>query len=137
MVTVNDYTLRLFNGNVGMVLPDPEAGGELRAFFEETGDGPRAIVPSRLPEHETVWAMTAHKAQGSEFKRVVLVLPEEDSPVLTRELLYTAITRARKLCVVVGSRRALAIAVKNGRLEARHARLAERLRARLPARGRD
>ena len=93
LVLRNDYSLRLFNGDTGIVLPDER--GELRAFFaDETGV--RAFAPSRLPEHETAFAMTVHKAQGSEFARVLIVLPERESPVLSRELLYTAITRARE-----------------------------------------
>lgn len=92
IVLRNDYSLRLFNGDTGIVLPDEH--GELRAFFADDG-GVRSIPPSRLPEHETAFAMTVHKAQGSEFDRILLVLPERDSPVLSRELLYTAITRAK------------------------------------------
>jgi len=102
MITRNDYTLRLFNGDVGMILPDREAGGELRAFFRSPDGSLRSLPPSRLPEHETVWAMTVHKSQGSEFDRVLLVLPDRDAPVLTRELLYTAVTRARKRIGICG-----------------------------------
>jgi exodeoxyribonuclease V alpha subunit len=93
MVTRNDATLRLFNGDVGITLPDDN--GELRVFFADTEGAVRAFAPPRLPEHETVFAMTVHKSQGSEFDRVLLVLPERDSPVLTRELLYTGLTRAK------------------------------------------
>ncbi len=95
MVTRNDYSLRLFNGDVGAILPDPESG-ELRAFFLSTENELRGFPPSRLPAHETVFAMTVHKSQGSEFERALLVLPGRDSPLLTRELLYTGLTRARK-----------------------------------------
>jgi exodeoxyribonuclease V alpha subunit len=95
MLTANDHTLRLYNGDVGLVLADPHSGGALRVFFA-TADGIRRILPSRLPPHETVYAMTVHKSQGSEFDEVVLVLPEAESRVLTRELLYTGVTRARK-----------------------------------------
>jgi exodeoxyribonuclease V alpha subunit len=95
MVTRNDAELRLFNGDVGVCLPDPEAGGELRVFFADSEGRLRSLPPSRLPEHETVFAMTVHKSQGSEFDRVLLVLPDRDSPLLTRELIYTAVTRAR------------------------------------------
>jgi exodeoxyribonuclease V alpha subunit len=96
MVRINDYNLRLFNGDVGIALSDPEAGGELRVFFPGAQGAVRKFHPLRLPEHETVFAMTVHKSQGSEFDRVLLILPDRDSPVLTRELLYTAITRARE-----------------------------------------
>jgi exodeoxyribonuclease V alpha subunit len=95
MVTVNDYNLRLFNGDVGIARPDLD--GVVRVFFPPEGEGPpRRFLPAMLPAHETVYAMTVHKSQGSEFDRVLLVLPDRDSPVLTRELLYTAVTRARR-----------------------------------------
>ena len=96
MVRINDYNLRLFNGDVGIALSDPEAGGDLRVFFPGGQGAVRKFHPLRLPEHETVFAMTVHKSQGSEFDRVLLILPDRDVPVLTRELLYTAITRARE-----------------------------------------
>lgn len=100
MVTRNDYALRLFNGDIGVIMPDRDAGGRLRAFFRPSGqdtDGGalRTVSPSRLPEHETVYAMTVHKSQGSEFEHIDLVLADQASPVLTRELVYTGITRAR------------------------------------------
>lgn len=95
LITRNDYNLSLFNGDIGMILPDPEAKGELRAFFP-TGSGLRRVLPLRLPEHESAFAMTVHKSQGSEFDRVLIVLPDRDTPVLTRELLYTGITRAKR-----------------------------------------
>jgi exodeoxyribonuclease V alpha subunit len=103
MITRNDYNLRLFNGDIGLVLPDPAAAGRLVACFPRTeanpgsgaGDPWRRLLPSRLPPHESCYAMTVHKSQGSEFDRVLLVLPEHDAPLLTRELLYTAVTRAR------------------------------------------
>jgi exodeoxyribonuclease V alpha subunit len=99
MLTANDHGLRLYNGDVGLILYergiDLQGGGALRAFFA-TAEGVRRILPSRLPPHETAYAMTVHKSQGSEFDEVALVLPEAESRVLTRELLYTGITRARK-----------------------------------------
>jgi len=95
MVTANDYGLKLFNGDVGLVLPDLESEGEMRVFFPAPDGGVRSFSPIRLPAHETVFAMTVHKSQGSEFDRVLLMLPESDSQVLSRELLYTGITRAK------------------------------------------
>jgi exodeoxyribonuclease V alpha subunit len=92
MVTRNDYSLRLFNGDVGLALPDGKGGTAV--FFPEEGGGIRRVAPLRLPEHETVFAMTVHKSQGSEFGRVLLLLPDADAPVLTRELVYTGLTRA-------------------------------------------
>lgn len=95
MVTANDYAMRLFNGDVGIALPDPEHGGALAVFFPSEDGGVRRVSPLRLPSHLTAYAMTIHKSQGSEFDRVLLVIPPGDSQVLTRELLYTGITRAR------------------------------------------
>ena len=96
MITQNDYDLALFNGDSGIVLPDPAANGELRAFFISAEGKLRRFLPSRLPVHETAFAITVHKSQGSEFENVLLILPQNDSPILTRELLYTGLTRARK-----------------------------------------
>ena len=95
MVTANDYSLRLFNGDVGIALPDPELNGKLSVCFPSPAGGIRRVSPMRLPEHETVYAMTIHKSQGSEFGRVLMILPASDTPLLTRELIYTGITRAR------------------------------------------
>ncbi|MBC7962406.1 MAG: exodeoxyribonuclease V subunit alpha [Steroidobacteraceae bacterium] len=96
MVTVNDYQLKLFNGDIGIVLPDPENGGNPRVWFPALEGGLRSVSPVRLPTHETVYAMTVHKSQGSEFDRLLLLLPDRDSEALSRELIYTGITRAKK-----------------------------------------
>jgi len=94
MIAKNDYNLGLFNGDVGLLWEDD--GGGLRAYFPQ-GDGSfREIMPASLPEHNTVFAMTVHKSQGSEFNSVLMVFPERDMPVLSRELVYTGITRARE-----------------------------------------
>ncbi len=102
MVTGNDYGSGLFNGDVGLVWPDPEANNALRAYFPQPGGGLRKLSPARLPAHETVFAMTVHKSQGSEFDQVLLLLPERMSEVLSRELVYTAMTRARKSLEIWG-----------------------------------
>jgi len=102
MVTVNDYDLRLFNGDIGIVLPDPEADGAPRVFFPAEEGGIRKIPPARLPAHETVYAMTVHKSQGSEFRRVLLILPDRETEILTRELVYTAVTRASARVEILG-----------------------------------
>jgi exodeoxyribonuclease V alpha subunit len=94
MISRNDYNLRLFNGDVGITLPDAADEGRLKVFFRADGLRARAVAPTRLPEHETVYAMTVHKSQGSEFAHVLLALPDELSPVMSRELVYTGITRA-------------------------------------------
>ncbi|HBG08075.1 MAG: exodeoxyribonuclease V subunit alpha [Geobacteraceae bacterium GWC2_58_44] len=103
MITCNDYNVGLFNGDVGLILPDPESGNDLRAFFPSGTGIMRKVLPLRLPEHESAFAMTVHKSQGSEFDRVLLILPDRDAPLLTRELLYTAITRAKKSVEVMGN----------------------------------
>jgi exodeoxyribonuclease V alpha subunit len=96
MVTRNDYNLQLFNGDVGIALPDTAAGGALKVHFPASDGRVRAFAPARLPEHETVFAMTIHKSQGSEFGHVLMILPREPSPVTSRELVYTGITRAKR-----------------------------------------
>ncbi len=105
LITRNDYALGLYNGDVGVVLHSPE--GLLQVMFQrstaEGHEGWMTVVPSRLPAHETAYAMTVHKSQGSEFDHVLLVLPPPDSPSLTRELLYTGITRARESVEIWGS----------------------------------
>jgi len=100
MVSSNDHAQRLYNGDVGLLLPDVSSGGALRVFFA-TSEGIRRVLPSRLPPHETVYAMTVHKSQGSEFDQVLLVLPEEESRVVTRELVYTGITRAKRQVIIL------------------------------------
>jgi len=92
IVMRNDYQLQLFNGDVGTIV-DHE--GRRLAFFLGPDGTPRHLSPARLPPHETVFAMTVHKSQGSEFDRVAVLLGDRSSPLLTRELLYTAVTRAR------------------------------------------
>ena len=102
MLTRNDYELRLMNGDVGIALMRPGLGLRV-AFAGEPGDVPvRWVLPSRLQAVETVFAMTVHKAQGSEFDHAALAMPAELSPVLTRELVYTAITRARRFFTLCG-----------------------------------
>jgi len=105
LILRNDATLGLFNGDIGIIRRDDD--GELRAFFPDDAGGVRALAPARLPEHETAFAMTVHKSQGSEFHRVLIVLPESDSPILSRELLYTAVTRAREAVALWWSEAAL------------------------------
>ena len=104
MVRRNDYKTGLYNGDVGIALRNTD--GQLRVWFE--GDnGLRAFLPSALPAHDSVYAMTIHKSQGSEFDAVTLVLPDYDVPVLTRELFYTGLTRTRQRLLVFAERSAL------------------------------
>ena len=104
MVTRNEPALGVFNGDIGLVLaaPGDNAGGAWRAWFLE-GSSLRSVATSRLADVETAFAMTVHKSQGSEFAHVLLVLPEDDSPVLTRELVYTGITRAKQAFTLVAA----------------------------------
>jgi len=98
MVTRNDYALKLMNGDVGLCLWHD---GLLRVAFKDSEGSLRWIAPARLEAVDSVFAMTVHKSQGSEFERVLLVLPDQPSPVLTRELLYTGITRAKQGLVLL------------------------------------
>ncbi|MFM0200067.1 exodeoxyribonuclease V subunit alpha [Paraburkholderia fungorum] len=109
MVTRNDYALGLFNGDIGIALPG--AGGALRVYFRTGDGGLRAVSPAALPPHDTAFALTVHKSQGSEFQHAVLMLPSVFSRVLSRELVYTAITRARERVEVIGARAVLAQAI--------------------------
>jgi exodeoxyribonuclease V alpha subunit len=96
MITKNDYNLRLFNGDIGITMADITKDRELRVFFPGTEGSARSYPPLRLPDHETVYAMTVHKSQGSEFDEVLFVTPDRDIQVMTRELIYTAVTRAKE-----------------------------------------
>ena len=113
MVTRNDYSVGLFNGDVGILWPDPDADNRLAAWFVLPDDSMKRVLPSRLPPHETAYAMTVHKSQGSEFERVLLMLPFEEVGVVSRELLYTGITRAKHKAEVWGSEKILRKTVEN------------------------
>lgn len=121
MVRQNDYALGLFNGDIGICLHSEHG---LRVFFESE-DGYRPFAPARLPSHDSAFAMTVHKSQGSEFSEVLLALPEQPSPLLSRSLFYTGITRAKHKVEIWGLPARLAEAVAT-RAE-RAAGLAERL----------
>ena len=124
LVLRNDPLLRLFNGDIGIALPD--ASDRLQVYFATADNGHRAVAPARLPAHETALAMTVHKSQGSEFDAVAVLLPAQRSRVLSRELLYTAITRARKQVLLATSAPVLAAAIAQG--THRHSGLQARLR---------
>jgi len=102
MITRNDYQLGLFNGDTGLIVRDDELDGALRAQFIDPEGALRTFAPARLPSHETAYAMTIHKSQGSEFEQVLVILPGGPSALLSRELIYTAITRARKNVLLLG-----------------------------------
>ena len=130
MITANEPRLGLYNGDIGMVLPGPD--GRLRVFFPDAGvpGGIRSFLPGRLPPHETVFAMTIHKSQGSEFERVILVLPDTDATLLTRELLYTGVTRARRIVNLCAGEEVLRMAI--GRVVQRNSGLHDRLWGDMP-----
>jgi exodeoxyribonuclease V alpha subunit len=88
--------LGIFNGDVGIVTEAAEGEAGLRVTFRSPDGALRNYHPSRLPDHETAYAMSIHKSQGSEFDEVLVILPDMDVPILTRELIYTAVTRAKK-----------------------------------------
>ena len=100
IINQNDYSLKVANGDVGVLWMG--ADGALHAHLPDDEGGLRTIHPSRLPSHSTSWAMTVHKSQGSEFSAITVVLPKNDSPLLSRELLYTGVTRARDKVHIVG-----------------------------------
>jgi exodeoxyribonuclease V alpha subunit len=122
LVTANDHELRLYNGDTGVLV---QAGpGIVRAAFERRGEI-LELSPSRLSAIETAYAMTIHKSQGSQFETAAVLLPEATSRILTRELLYTAATRARDLLILAGTEEAIRAAV--GRPVARASGLRRRL----------
>jgi exodeoxyribonuclease V alpha subunit len=102
MVTANDYEVGLFNGDIGLLWRAED--DSLRAWFAFTENELRSVSIRQLPEHSCAYALTVHKSQGSEFDEVLLVLPSSENPVLTRELVYTGITRARKRVTIQGER---------------------------------
>jgi exodeoxyribonuclease V alpha subunit len=123
LITANDYDLNVFNGDTGVVVAAGE--GRMVAAFEQRGDV-TTVRPNQLGSAETVYAMTVHKSQGSQFATAALILPPPASRILTRELLYTAVTRARRHLIVVGTEEAVRAAV--ARPAARASGLRERLR---------
>ncbi len=125
LIQANNYPLRLFNGETGILWPAENGEGLKAFFFSENREGVRSYSLRQLPAHETAFAMTIHKSQGSEFDRVALVLPGEDSALLSRELLYTGISRARRQVALVGRPQEIEAAV--GRRVERASGLQEKL----------
>jgi exodeoxyribonuclease V alpha subunit len=123
LITANDYEMSLYNGDTGVIVETPDG---VRAAFAR-GAAARLFPPVRLDAIQTMHAMTVHRAQGSQFDSVSFVLPPPDSPLLTRELLYTAVTRARQHVLIIGSEEAIRRAVR------RPANRASGLRHRLAA----
>ena len=126
LVTRNDPRTGLSNGDTGIVVRD--ADDRIRVWFpelEDAGGRSRLVAPARLPPHESFFAVTVHRAQGSEYDEVAVVLGPAESRVATRELLYTAVTRARRRVVVYGSEESVAAAV--GRATERYSGLRDAL----------
>jgi len=110
MITQNSYSKGLFNGDTGITLIK---NGITKVYFPEGEQGNfKSLAPIRLPAHETTWAMTIHKSQGSEFNQVALILPHEVMPLLTRQLIYTGITRAKEKLSIVANEAVLSAGVK-------------------------
>jgi exodeoxyribonuclease V alpha subunit len=112
MVTQNNASMHLYNGDIGLCMPDKDQGGKLMVFFQRADGSVKKYLPARVPHCETVFAMTIHKSQGSEFEEVLIVLPDAVNPVLTKELLYTAITRAKKTIRLVADEAVFAATVR-------------------------
>ena len=131
LVTRNDYQVELYNGDVGVVVRDPDDPDRAKVAFPTADGEVRLLSMARLPTFEPVFAMSVHKSQGSQFDQTVVVLPTTDSPLLTRELVYTGVTRARSLVTLVADERVLAAALT--RSVQRASGVAERLWSRGPA----
>ncbi len=125
MITTNYPPLKLANGDIGICLPDPAHNNAFMIYFQRADHSIQKVPPGRLPRYETVYAMTIHKSQGSEFDNVLIVLPEKTNPILTKELLYTAITRAKKTVTLFSSAAIFEHTVANRVM--RHSGLAEKL----------
>jgi exodeoxyribonuclease V alpha subunit len=125
VLTRNDHALQLFNGDSGLIIEDVR-GGESWAWFKGAGETLRQFPAGRSPPSETAYAMTVHRSQGSEFDRILLILPSGQNPIVTRELLYTAVSRARRDVEIWSDpqtiREACSLKVK------RHSGLVDRLR---------
>jgi len=123
MILRNHYGLRLFNGDTGIIWPDEK--NRLQAWFMREDGEPVPISPARLPQHDTAYAVTVHKSQGSEFDHVLLMLPQEDNRLVSRELLYTGISRAKHQLSLRAERPILRTAL--ARRTRRYSGLAEKL----------
>jgi len=111
MITANDYQLDLYNGDTGMALHDDKSQKNLKVYFRSGNKALKMFHPARLGPHETAYATTVHKSQGAEFDRVVLVLPDKFSRALSMELVYTAVTRAKKEFILIGNEEIFSMAV--------------------------
>lgn len=125
MISQNDYQLKLFNGDIGILMPDDS--GQLKALFIDEQGNERAFSPARLPAHDKVYVMTIHKSQGSEFSYTAMVLPplNQASVGINRQLVYTGITRAKQTFELVADKKVLQLAM--GKSVSRASGLYERL----------
>ena len=114
LITRNDPGTSLYNGDTGLIWPDDN--GNVMAWFPDGEGGVRAVAPGRLPAHQTCYAMTVHKTQGSEFSNVLLILPEVPHQLLSRDLLYTGITRAKRSVVIYGGEDAVRVGCETKRV---------------------
>ena len=126
LIRANDYGLRLYNGDLGVALPAPGRRDRMLVWLPDGQGGLRPVAAARLPDHETAFACTVHKAQGSEFDRISLILPDHDTALLNRPLIYTALTRARLAAQLIGPTGLLALGVQ--RAGAESSGLEDRLR---------
>ncbi|RPH49295.1 MAG: exodeoxyribonuclease V subunit alpha, partial [Desulfobacteraceae bacterium] len=110
LIKGNNYGLGLFNGDIGIITGGKDEDN-LYAFFHADSGPARKLAPGVLPDHDTAYAMTVHKSQGSEFENIVLVLPEKDYPVMTRELVYTGLTRTTGKIALLGTESVLRNAI--------------------------
>ncbi|MCO6539428.1 MAG: exodeoxyribonuclease V subunit alpha [Gilliamella sp.] len=113
MILRNSASLGLYNGDIGITLKAEHDSSKLRVYFPFADGSIKGFSPFRLPEHETAYAMTIHKSQGSEFDDVNIILPTDNSPLLNRSLLYTAITRAKKTVSIYATEAILLQAIKS------------------------
>lgn len=113
MILKNSFSLGLFNGDIGITLPAFDNSNQLKVYFRLPSGEVKGFSTVQLPEHETAYAMTIHKSQGSEFVKVAIILPDDYSPLLTRSLFYTAITRAKKQVVLYSSKAIIEKTIKS------------------------
>ncbi len=125
LIRQNDRETGLFNGDTGILWPDPQQDNRLQAWFPAPGGGLSRFSIHQLPQWQPAWTLTVHRSQGSEYDHVLLVLPPGESRVLSRELIYTGITRARKTCLICAETQAFLTACR--KQHQRHSGLYERL----------
>ncbi|MDA7791708.1 exodeoxyribonuclease V subunit alpha [Opitutales bacterium] len=114
IVEKNDYSLGLFNGDIGIILPQSTHNSQLLAWFPDKKNGYRSISPSRLPPHRPAYAITIHRSQGSEYDKVMIVIPSIESEILSRNLLYVASSRAKEKVILLGERSIILKCIQKG-----------------------